>query len=87
MALVLCTSSDNVFCLYQFNENIFYHFKVIYRADTISILKITKGYNSVRNVDGVMLLFADCLLMFYTCTKFAKISPRGFGLKAKQYVF
>ena len=40
-------------------------------ANTISILKITKGHNSVNNIGEVTFLFsAHRLMMFYVCTKF-----------------
>ena len=46
-----------------------------YRADTISILKITKGNNSAKNVDGVtVLISARRLVMLYICSKFREVS-------------
>ena len=51
----LCTSSGHALYFYQVLWNYLkgYH---SYRADTISILKITKGNNSAKNVDGVTVL-------------------------------
>ena len=37
----------------------------------ISIMKFSKAHNSVKNVDGIRLLFsANCLVMLYICTEF-----------------
>ena len=48
-----------------------------YRADMISILKISKGNNSAKNVGGPMLISATCLVMLYNSTKFCdNISKR-----------
>ena len=44
----------------------------------ISILKITKGNNSAKNVDGVTVLFsARRLVMLYISTKFCEIISNG----------
>ena len=49
-----------------------------YRADTISILKITKGNNSAKNVGGVTVVkSARCLVMLYICAKFHEIILNG----------
>ena len=49
-----------------------------YRADTISILKISKGNNSAKNVGGVQLLIsARRLVMLYISAKFCKIISNG----------
>ena len=48
----LCTSSGHVLYFYQVLLNYLERYQS-YRADTISILKITKGNNSAKNVDGV----------------------------------
>ena len=49
-----------------------------YRADTISILKITKGNNSAKNVGGVtVLISARRLVMLYICAKFHEIISNG----------
>ena len=49
-----------------------------YRADTISILKITKGNNSAKNVDGVtVLISARRLVMLYISIKFCEIISNG----------
>ena len=40
-----------------------------YSADTISLVKFSKGYNSVKNVDGVtvIVLFILCDNVLYLC--------------------
>ena len=44
----------------------------------ISILKITKGNNSAKNVGGVnVLISARRLVMFYICAKFHEIILNG----------
>ena len=44
----------------------------------ISILKITKGNNSAKNVDGVtVLISARRLVMLYISTKFCEIILNG----------
>ena len=48
----LCTLSGHVLYFYQVSWNYLERYQS-YRADTIFILKITKGNNSPRNVDGV----------------------------------
>ena len=46
--------------------------------DTISILKISKGNNSAKNVGGVQLLIsARRLVMLYISTKFCEIISSG----------
>ena len=46
--------------------------------DTISILKITKGNNSAKNVGGVtVLISARRLVMLYISTKFCEIISNG----------
>ena len=46
--------------------------------DTISILKISKGNNSAKNVDGVMVLIsARGLIMVYIYAKFHEIISNG----------
>ena len=45
-----------------------------YRADTISIGKITKGNNSAKNVDGVTVVYlCTSSVMLYISTKFCEI--------------
>ena len=40
-------------------------------SEHISVLKITKGHHSVKNIDRIWLIFsAGHLMMFYICTKF-----------------
>ena len=44
----------------------------------VSILKITKGNNSAKNVDGVIVLIsARPLVMLYISTKFCEIISNG----------
>ena len=44
----------------------------------ISILKISKGNNSAKNVGGVtVLISAPRLIMFYICAKFREIISNG----------
>ena len=51
----LCTSSGHALCLCQLSWNYLERYQS-YRADTISILKITKGNNSAKNVGGVTVV-------------------------------
>ena len=52
--------------------------KHYYRADTISIPKISKGNNSAKNVGGVtVLISARRLIMLYICAKFREIILNG----------
>ena len=55
----LCTSSDHALYWCQVSWNYLERYQN-YRADTTSILKITKGNNSAKNVGGVTI--------FYLCT-------------------
>ena len=49
-----------------------------YRADTISIRKITKGNNSAKNVGGATVLISACrLVMLYVYAKFHEIISNG----------
>ena len=50
-----------------------------YRADTISIRKITKGNNSAKKmqVDRPLLISACRLVMLYICAKFYEIISNG----------
>ena len=51
----------------KFQENISKGFKVIKKT----LLKFTKGHNSIKNVDGVQYLFcAHRLTMLYSLAKF-----------------
>ena len=52
----LCTSSDHALYFYQVLRNYLKRYQS-YRVDTISILKITKGNNSAKNVGGVTVLY------------------------------
>ena len=51
----LCTSSGHALYFYQVLWNYFERYQS-YRADTISIRKITKGNNSAKNVGGVTVV-------------------------------
>ena len=51
----LCMSSGHALYFYQVLWNNLKRYQS-YRADTISILKITKGNNAAKNVDGVMVV-------------------------------
>ena len=51
----LCTSSGHALYFYQVSWNYLKQYQS-YRADTISILKITKGNNSAKNVGGVNIV-------------------------------
>ena len=51
----LCTSSGHALYFYQVLWNYLKRYQS-YRADTISILKITKGNNSTKNVGGVTVV-------------------------------
>ena len=64
----LCTLSGHALYFYQVLWNYLKRYQS-YRADTISILKITKGNNSAKNVGGVTFLYLCTLsghaLYFY----------------------
>ena len=51
----LCTSSSHTLYFYQVLWNYLKRYQS-YRADTISILKISKGNNSAKNVGGVTVI-------------------------------
>ena len=51
----LCTSSGHALYFFQVSWNYLKGYQS-YRADTISILKITKGNNSAKNVGGVTVV-------------------------------
>ena len=51
----LCTSYDHALYFYQVLRNYLKWYQS-YRADTISIRKITKGNNSAKNVGGVTVV-------------------------------
>ena len=73
----LCTSFGHALYFYQVLWNYLKRYQS-YRADTISILKITKGNNSAKNVGGVtVLISARCLVMLYISTKFCEIISNG----------
>ena len=52
----LCTSSGHALYFYRVSWNYLEQYQS-YRADTISILKITKGNNSAKNVGGVNIVY------------------------------
>ena len=52
----LCTSSGHALYFYQVSCNYLERYQS-YRADTISVRKITKGNNSAKNVGGVTLVY------------------------------
>ena len=73
----LCTSSGHALYFYQVLSN-YLKWNQSYRADTISILKITKGNNSAKNVGGVtVLISARYLVMLYIYAKFREITLNG----------
>ena len=51
----LCTSSGHALYFYHVLQNYLKRYQS-YRADEISILKITKGNNSAKNVGGVTVV-------------------------------
>ena len=54
--IYLSTSSGHALYFYQVLRNYLKQYQS-YRADTISILKITKGNNSAKNVGGVTVIY------------------------------
>ena len=73
----LCTSSGHALYFYQVLLNYLERYQS-YRADTISIPKISKGNNSAKNVGGVtVLISARRLIVVYICTKFREIISNG----------
>ena len=56
MVVNLCTSSGHALYLCQNSRNYLERYQS-YRADTISIGKITKGNNSAKNVGGVTVVY------------------------------
>ena len=83
----LCTSSGHVLYFYQVLWNYLERYQS-YRADTISILKISKGNNSAKNVGGVtVLISARRLIMVYICTKFREIISNGIKVMDRTRMF
>ena len=77
MVVDLCTSPGHALYFYQVLRNYLKRYQS-YRADTISILKITKGNNSAKNVGGVTLLIsARRLVMLYISITFCEIISNG----------
>ena len=73
----LCMLSSHALYFYQVLWNYLKRYQS-YRADTISILKISKGNNSAKNVGGVTVLISACrLVMLYISTKFCEIISNG----------
>ena len=57
-------------------------------ADTISILKISKGNNSAKNEGGVtVLISASRLIMVYICAKFGEIISNGIKVMERTRMF
>ena len=52
----LCMLSGHGYYFYQVSWN-YLEWYQSYRADTISIRKITKGNNSTKNIDGVTIVY------------------------------
>ena len=73
----LCTLSGPALYFYQVLRNYLKRYQS-YRADTISILKITKGNNSAKNVGGVTVVDL-CTSSDNACnsTKFCEIVSNG----------
>ena len=63
----------------KFRENILNGIKVMH-GEMLFILKMTKGYNSVKEKK---LSYANCLVMHYISTKFCKKSQRLSELLSK----
>ena len=73
----LCTSSGHALYFYHVLRNYLKRYQS-YRADTISILKISKGHNSAKNVGGVtVFISAHRLVMLYISTTFCEIISNG----------
>ena len=76
----LCTSYDHALYFYQVLWNYLKRYQS-YRVDTISILKITKGNNSAKNVGGVTVVnlctSSVFFFFFYISTKFCDIISNG----------
>ena len=73
----LCTSSGHAIYLCQVSRNYLERYQS-YRADTISIGRITKGNNSAKNVGGVtVFITAHRLVMLYISTTFSEIISNG----------
>ena len=73
----LCTWSGHALYFYQVLRIYLKRYQS-YRADRISILKITKGNNSAKNVGEVNVIsLCTCLVMLYICAKFNEIILNG----------
>ena len=77
----LCTSSGHALYFYQVLSNHLERYQS-YRAATISILKITKGNNSAKNVGGVTVfnLCTSSGHALYFLPSFVKLSQTVFKL-------
>ena len=83
----LCMSSGHALYFYQVLWNYLERYQS-YRADTISILKISKGNNSAKNVGGVtVLISARRLIMVYICTKFCEIISKSIKVMDRTRMF
>ena len=74
----LCMSSGHALYLCRVSWNYLERYQS-YRADTISIRKITKGNNSAKNVGGVTVVYlcTSCGHALYFSTKFCEIISNG----------
>ena len=83
----LCTSPGHALYFDQVLWNYLERYQS-YRADTISIPKISKGNNSAKNVGGVtVLISARRLIMLYICTKFHEIISNGIKVMDRTRMF
>ena len=85
----LCTSSGHALYFYQVLWHYLKQYQS-YRADTISILKITKGNNSAKNAGwvNVSVISACHLVMFYICAMFHEIILNGFkDIERTQFLY
>ena len=77
MVVYLCTSSGHALYFYHVLLNYLTQY-LSYRADTISILKISKGNNSAKKCRwSAILISARCLVMLYISNKFCEIISNG----------
>ena len=83
----LCTSSGHALYFYQVLSNYLERYQS-YRADTISILKMSKGNTSAKSVGGVtVLISARRLIMVYIFTKFREIISNGIKVMDRTRMF
>ena len=73
----LCTSSDHALYFYLVLWNYLERYQS-YRADMLSILKLTMGNNSAKNVGGVTIVnICMSSVMLYISTKFCEVIMNG----------